>query len=382
MQFQYNDDYPENFFGDAAAAGGDAAPRDPLDFPPAQPVLCARITTRVYHPLRGTVATVQNVLVRLPGASRRPSGHRRPSKRLSLVLPDAPMGDNNSSVIPDDNDNMLSSSSSSSDSDFSSDESMEQVNSGPAVAAANFSNNNEHLQEEETDECAYWIQRTVREAIYGRVLFAIVLRKRKPQQQQSLSVSSITAAPDAATSTTGGGNAVAVAEWEVTAQHCAVKEMSWQHIRRERDRLAEDPIKEVSAMQFLKEWHSRSRTSMTVAQQQQQLRSTTLEAAAASSKTNINHSADAVMASFASMLETNVMMPLDLLSDERHLYSVMPYCNGGELFELLDMNERFTEPEARYWMMQVLNVRYIVWDVVVAMAMQRYHRRFATDGLP
>lgn len=50
------------------------------------------------------------------------------------------------------------------------------------------------------------------------------------------------------------------------------------------------------------------------------------------------------------------MMPLDLLTDDRHLYSIMPYCNGGELFERLDMDERFTEEEARYWMAQVLNV--------------------------
>jgi serine/threonine protein kinase len=55
------------------------------------------------------------------------------------------------------------------------------------------------------------------------------------------------------------------------------------------------------------------------------------------------------------MLDTNVMMPLDLLSDEKYLYSIMPFCNGGELFELLNMNDRFTEAEARYWMHQVLN---------------------------
>jgi serine/threonine protein kinase len=56
------------------------------------------------------------------------------------------------------------------------------------------------------------------------------------------------------------------------------------------------------------------------------------------------------------MRETNIMMPLDLLSDDRNLYSVMPYCDGGELFERLDLNERFSEGEARYWMDQVINV--------------------------
>jgi serine/threonine protein kinase len=56
------------------------------------------------------------------------------------------------------------------------------------------------------------------------------------------------------------------------------------------------------------------------------------------------------------MREANIMMPLDLLSDERNLYSIMPYCDGGELFERLDLNERFSEEEARYWIDQVLNV--------------------------
>ena len=49
------------------------------------------------------------------------------------------------------------------------------------------------------------------------------------------------------------------------------------------------------------------------------------------------------------MLESHVMMPLDLLNDDRNLFSVMPYCDGGELFELLEKKNRFTEPEARYW---------------------------------
>jgi hypothetical protein len=304
MQFQYNADYPDERQG----------AREPLKFPDAQPVPCARITTRVYHPVRQTVATVQNVLVRT--AAPRP---RRPSKRLSVQ--DIKMGDSFMMKVSklSGNDGMSSSSSSS---ESSSDESMEQVaaisNDDEAAAAADSSG---------ADECAYWIQRTVREAIYGRVLFAVVLRKRKP------SSTTMANAMDHATATT-----TVTADWEITAQHCAVKEMSWQHIRRERDHLAEDPVKEVGAMQFLKDWHAAHRP------QQRLLDGST--------------GTDTVTASFRSMLETNVMMPLDLLSDERHLYSIMPYCNGGELFELLDMNERFTEPEARYWMQQVLNVRF------------------------
>ena len=55
------------------------------------------------------------------------------------------------------------------------------------------------------------------------------------------------------------------------------------------------------------------------------------------------------------MLSTNIMLPLDLMSDDRYLYSVMPFCDGGELFDRLDTRSKFSEEEARYWMLQILN---------------------------
>jgi serine/threonine protein kinase len=204
--------------------------------------------------------------------------------------------------------------SSSSDESMAVDQPQDAASPGAAAANVTTIEDNGHNM----DDRAYWVQRTVREAIYGRVLLAVVLRRRRVQSD----------APN--------DNA----EWEVTPEHCAVKEMSWQHIRRERDRLAEDPIKEVSAMQYLKQWH------------------TTVQAKAKATKPKPQDEpdVDGVAASFKAILETNIMMPLDLLSDDRNLYSIMPYCDGGELFERLDLNERFSEEEARYWMHQVLNV--------------------------
>jgi hypothetical protein len=284
MQFHYNSDYP--------ATGSDGAEipaevNDPTEFPRAQPISCARITTRIFHPSRNQVATVQNVLVR---TVMRPVVKRTGS--TSSMSSDGGM-------------------SSSSDESMAVDQPQDASSPGAAATAAattTIEDNGHNM-----DDRAYWIQRTVREAIYGRVLLAVVLRRRSVQSD----------APN--------DNA----EWEVTTEHCAVKEMSWQHIRRERDRLAEDPIKEVSAMQYLKQWH------------------TTVNAKASKAQ---GEPVDGVAASFKAILETNIMMPLDLLSDDRNLYSVMPYCDGGELFERLDLNERFSEEEARYWMHQVLNV--------------------------
>ena len=301
-------------------------PKAPHEFPPAQPIPCARITTRVFHPNRNQVATVQNVLVRTDTTAASP-------------------GNNNTTA---DNDNV--SWSSDDMSSTSSDESMADPQQQQAQQAqSTLSQQQSPLLQpssstfpHDNEVRAYWVQRTVREAIYGRVLFAVVLRRRTPTL----------AANDNA-------------EWEVTNQHCAVKEMSWQHIRKERDRLAEDPIKEVSAMQFLKHWHaltrplSASSSASLVPLSNNNINTTSLTASTVSTDSSSSSPVplDGVLQSFQSILETNIMMPLDLLSDDRHLYSIMPYCDGGELFERLDLNERFTEAEARYWMFQILNVR-------------------------
>jgi len=286
MQFQFNSDFPG-----VDQTGNFSTPqvKNPKEFPAAQPIPCARITTRVYHPRRNQVATVHDVLVR------------------TMMKP--PLQRNDSKA-----------SSSSDDMSSSSDETMEvddsQAAQDPPVSTT--------AQE---DDRAYWVQRTIREAIYGRVQLALVLRRRTPSQYANDN-----------------------AEWEVTAQHCAVKEMSWQHIRKERDRLAEDPIKEVAAMQYVKQWHS--------------LRKSGDQGAAV----------DGVTESFRAILETNIMMPMDLLSDDRHLYSIMPYCDGGELFERLDLNERFAEEEARYWMHQVLKVKWGKESVVGVVSALSSHR--------
>ncbi|CAB9498137.1 activated protein kinase catalytic subunit alpha-1 [Seminavis robusta] len=287
MQFHFNSDYP-GLTAEAVSLGLDVGvaeakvfASDPREFPPAQPIPCARITTRIYRPDRNEVKTVQNVLVRIMPRPQQPSNS---------------IGDN-SSMSSDD----LSVSSSTSSTTTMSDMYMEEaVDGGPMMSGQS------QTPVDETHEYrAYWIQRTLREAIYGRVLFATVLRRRSSHH-------------------TNDNNA----DWEVTSEFCAIKEMSQQLIRKEKDRLAEDPIKEVSAMQYLKQWHESH---------------------------NGNSTTGGMEASNHSVMDTHIMMPLDLLSDDINLYSIMPYCDGGELFERLDTNERFSEDEARYWMHQLLS---------------------------
>ncbi|KAG7352272.1 serine/threonine phosphatase [Nitzschia inconspicua] len=323
MQFQYNSDYPGlNNLGQPSVVP-EAIARNPLDFPPAQPIPCARITTRVFHPNRNQVATVQNVLVRTMNFAPPMSSTN------TLLFPGtatAVDGNADGGSINDSFSSSGMSSSSSSDDDSMNLDDSNFPGAGNTAAFPDEGGPNEIKN-------AYWIQRTIREAIYGRVLFAVILQRR----------------PRALSAVDG-------AEWEVTNQHCAVKEMSWQHIRKERERLAEDPIKEVSAMQYIQKWYQQ-RTFVAAAailQQQQSLDAMLL--LQQQQQLQLQRSSDAnVDESFAAMQATNIMMPLDLLSDERNLYSIMPYCDGGELFERLDMNERFSEEEARYWMDQVLN---------------------------
>lgn len=309
MQFNHNADHPAVNALDGSLWSPSPVGSSPPDFPQVQPTACARITTRVFHPTRRQVATVHNVLVKTVqsegGGGRGGAGGAggNPSD-VSWSSDDMSSDDEDGDDVGDDDAVMRDDTT---------------VPTATAAQATSSSSSNSDNNSTATEPCAYWIQRTIREAIYGRVWLAIVLRKRSAAE----------AAADAA-------------EWRVTQEFCAVKEMSWQHIRKERNRLAEDPIKEVAAMQYLRQWHLTAKQRRRQQQQQQQPIQPP--------------STDPTTLAFSMILETNIMMPLDLLTDDRNLYSIMPYCNGGELFERLDMRERFTEGEARYWMVQVLNV--------------------------
>ena len=414
MQFQYNSDYPDRFYSsNSSSISNSYQPqhqlsnttttatnsnttnlhnmdaRDPYHFPPVEPISCTRITTRIYNPITQTISTVPNVLVKTQ-TSPQPYGshsHRRRSSnqpqqhRLSVQNFDLNQFQMNVHDLDDNDENM-----DSSDSDFSSDQgSLNDDNDDYAQREPSDQGN---INQDGANHIAYWIQNIVREAIYGRVYKAIVLRKIQPQQKQQIlqaaaaaAAATISADPSTATLIQSNLSMLQNVEWEITNYDCAVKEMSWQHIRKERDRLAEDPVKEVCAMQYFKNWYRNNTAEMnhsinpspanittnqntTTATITSQHQTTPTPQNTISNSIEINNTgtaggsennSSAITSSFQQMLDTNVMMPLDLLSDEKYLYSIMPYCNGGELFELLNMNDRFTENEARYWMYQVLN---------------------------
>jgi len=138
------------------------------------------------------------------------------------------------------------------------------------------------------NECAYLICDEIHHAIYGKVYHGIVLQRSRPTDV-----------------------------WLQTIEECAIKAMRWDAIRDGLARnQAENPKDEISAMQHLKQ--------------------------------HLNDTRGRQISVHDAMRETNVIMPLDFLFDDRNLYTITPFCTGGELFGVLEDRRRFTEPECRY----------------------------------
>jgi serine/threonine protein kinase len=130
-----------------------------------------------------------------------------------------------------------------------------------------------------------------------------------------------------------------VIEWMATSTSVAIKQMSWDAILSQRGKLAEDPITEVAAMQYLQGFVKSQQE-----QQRQELRLPTESDPSTKQQQQQHH----------------IMMPLELLSDDEYLYSITPFCTGGRLLDVLENKSRFSEPEARYWMRQILKVSVLV----------------------
>jgi serine/threonine protein kinase len=98
--------------------------------------------------------------------------------------------------------------------------------------------------------------------------------------------------------------------FQVTNRYVAVKVNYSQQMEKLRNKHAEDPLKEIAAMQLIGNDHP------------------------------------------------NVMGPIEVLFDGQNLDVVMPYAGSGDLFQLLQESQQnsvgFSEPTARYWFRQVM----------------------------
>mmetsp|Transcript_14814 Transcript_14814/g.41280 ORF Transcript_14814/g.41280 Transcript_14814/m.41280 type:complete len:398 (+) Transcript_14814:424-1617(+) len=140
---------------------------------------------------------------------------------------------------------------------------------------------------------AYSPIRRLEDAIYGQVWVCLILKRHH----------GVEANRTAATLEPGRQYIV----WETTQSFAAVKMLKWARIQALRGRMLEDPVKEASAMRY------------------------------------IGNSSP------------HVLGVRDILSTDRHLHIVMPYCRGGDLFGIVSKYEDgMPEPVARYWFRQIL----------------------------
>ena len=371
MQFNSNSDFPAS---NLTPEQWHTAARPPPEFEPAPFIPCACLTARVLMRVTGENDSSNSADhppiddPQLPHVVVSVNGQQYSVMTAKGVLVQTLQGEGGASGTPSNNNtnnsnanqqqrahHMSASWSDSSDDESSSDDDVmmdtNDINASSTQQQTPHPHHSHHHHHNTTShnntriERAYWLRGTLRQAIYGHVRYGIVLHKLDPPIRVMLPSS----------------NEWTSVEWEATNEAVAVKEMSWEHIRYQRNRLVEDPIKEVAAMQYLKRW-------MEVQQEQAKVSTSTLingikpptstslpipPQAMLLPPTNNLHTTSPYLIP-QNMLESHVMMPLDLFTDHLNMYSIMPYCSGGELFDVLESKNRFTELEARYWMRQIL----------------------------
>jgi serine/threonine protein kinase len=100
-------------------------------------------------------------------------------------------------------------------------------------------------------------------------------------------------------------------QWELSGAECAIKVLSWSKIQKnvQTNDTLEDPLKEIAAMQYMKR---------------------------------------------CSNTESHVLTPIEILSDSKYIFVVLPLCKDGELYDRLEQTKDcFDEGEARYWFRQI-----------------------------
>eukprot|EP00567_Pseudictyota_dubia_P013178 CAMPEP_0197437192 /NCGR_PEP_ID=MMETSP1175-20131217/4465_1 /TAXON_ID=1003142 /ORGANISM="Triceratium dubium, Strain CCMP147" /LENGTH=1391 /DNA_ID=CAMNT_0042966647 /DNA_START=169 /DNA_END=4344 /DNA_ORIENTATION=- len=131
---------------------------------------------------------------------------------------------------------------------------------------------------------------------------------------------------------TEGGSS---AEWEFESEYFAVKRVPMANIDLKDHGTAEDPIREVQAMQYFRRWHESN-----FHKEQSGKVETPYEE------------------TVRIMVKTNVMIPVDVLTDDSYLYIIMPRCSGGDLFDALfnsSHRAHLGEEASRNFMNQALN---------------------------
>jgi len=103
--------------------------------------------------------------------------------------------------------------------------------------------------------------------------------------------------------------------WTATDERVAVKVVSWERVRTLGTRHAENPIREAALMQRMS------------------------QSCGADGRKTPSH----------------VLTLKDLYVDDLNMYMILPYCSGGDFFNVVEASRSFKEPEARYWFRQIVD---------------------------
>lgn len=143
-------------------------------------------------------------------------------------------------------------------------------------------------------EKAYLIQKRIAKSIYGAVRQCVVMRRRRPGENSCWNLSE---------------QDDKEVEWISTDKTAAIKISSWYRITKLRGRHLEDPIREISAMQLVGNYHP------------------------------------------------NLVGAIEVLQDSEYLYTVMPFCSGGDLVGRVihDKTHVVDEVRARLWFRQLVS---------------------------
>jgi serine/threonine protein kinase len=151
---------------------------------------------------------------------------------------------------------------------------------------------------------AYLIKKKLAKSIYGAVKLAVVLERREDEERE-------------------GNNVLdKQAQWRSTGEFVAIKCSAWEKIQAFRGRHLVDPIKEISVLQLLGKGSG----------------------------------------------DNHVIGCEEVLQDDQYLYTIMPYCAGGDLYGKLEISGIQSYPdedEARHYFKQLLSVS--VYELELAM---------------
>lgn len=161
-------------------------------------------------------------------------------------------------------------------------------------------------------DTAYFVTKKIGKSVYGSIRLGIVLKRRQRSPSQHAEERQDTQTPEV--------------EWESTDLQAAVKISEFTKIHAMRGRHLEDPIKEISAMQLLGNYHP------------------------------------------------HVLGTMDVLQDDNYLYTISRHLPGGELYgrimeafpqkrppEQIEGSDQFSydESKARIWFKQLIMVGVI-----------------------